>query len=57
MTQYKVTWIIDIDAETPEDAAAEALNIQRDVESQALFFTVLNKDTDEEVGIDLIDAI
>ncbi len=57
MTEYKVTWIIDIDAETPEDAAAEALNIQRDVESQALFFRVLNKDTDEEVGIDLIDAI
>jgi len=40
MPAYLVEWSIDIDAETPEEAAKLALEIQRDPESQGLFFEV-----------------
>ena len=40
MAQYLVEWKIDIDANSPEEAAAQALYIQRDVESTALVFDV-----------------
>ena len=30
MAQYQVIWWIDVDAESPEDAARQALEIQRD---------------------------
>lgn len=37
---YTVRWEIEIDAETPEEAAREALKIQRDPESTATVFDV-----------------
>jgi hypothetical protein len=37
---YQVTWMIDLDAETPEDAARKALAIQRDPTSTATIFHV-----------------
>ena len=40
MTEYRVTWEIDIEADTPLEAAEEALTIQRDPESTATFFKV-----------------
>ena len=40
MSNYRVTWCIDIEAATPEDAAREALAIQRDPESIATVFEV-----------------
>ena len=40
MTNYLVTWTIDIEAETPDDAAKLALQIQRDPESIATVFEV-----------------
>ncbi len=40
MTQYLVKWEIDIEADTPEDAARQALEIQRDPESKATCFEV-----------------
>jgi hypothetical protein len=40
MKGYEVTWTINILAETAEDAAREALKIQRDSESTALCFIV-----------------
>jgi hypothetical protein len=43
MTQYIVTWQIDIDADTIEDAANKALQIQRKRPSRATFFTVVEK--------------
>lgn len=48
MKTYLVTWRIDIDADSPEEAAAQALTIQRDIESIALCFEVewANKDAD-----------
>ncbi len=38
--QYKVVWEIDLDAESFEDAARQALEIQRDPESIATYFLV-----------------
>ncbi len=37
---YRVAWYIDIDAESPREAALEALEIQRDLDSAALVFMV-----------------
>ena len=38
--EYRVTWTIDLDADSPEDAARKALAIQRDPDSWATHFTV-----------------
>ena len=40
MRTYTVIWQIEVDAETPQDAASEALKIQRDNESMATVFDV-----------------
>lgn len=37
---YKLTWKIDIEAESPEEAALKALEIQRDPDSIATIFDV-----------------
>ena len=51
--QYKVSWEIDIDAESPEEAAQKALAIQRDPESIATCFTVTDEcGNREEVDLD-----
>lgn len=39
MTEYKVVWTIDVEANSPQEAAQEALDIQLDNE-QASFFEV-----------------
>lgn len=38
--EYRVTWVIDLDASDPEEAARLALEIQRDPESIATHFLV-----------------
>ncbi|MCC6489684.1 MAG: hypothetical protein IT364_19475 [Candidatus Hydrogenedentes bacterium] len=38
--EYHVTWTIDLDAESPEDAARKALRIHRDPDSWATHFEV-----------------
>jgi len=38
--EYRVTWTIDLDADSPEDAARKALVIQRDPSSLATHFEV-----------------
>ena len=40
MTEYRVTWEIDIIANSPREAAEEALKIQRDCDSEAICFDV-----------------
>lgn len=40
MPEYIVTWTIDIDADSPRDAAEQALAIQRDPASIAAVFSV-----------------
>jgi len=42
MKTYRVTWEIDIEAKTAEEAAQKALAVQRDAESIATVFTVAN---------------
>jgi hypothetical protein len=38
--EYRVVWEIDIEAESPEEAAVKALDIQRDASSTAVVFDV-----------------
>jgi hypothetical protein len=40
MSRFKVSWEIDIEAGTPEQAAQQALAIQRDQQSTATLFDV-----------------
>ena len=37
MKTYQVTWEIDIEAESPREAAQEALNIQRRISDATVF--------------------
>ena len=53
MTEYTVTWTIELDAESPADAARQALAIQRDPESIATFFTVRNNEGGTSHDVDL----
>ena len=51
---YRVTWEIDIEAESDEEAARRALEIQRDRESIATCFVVWDPGGDHRV-VDLRD--
>ncbi len=53
MPEYRVKWEVDLIANSPEDAARQALEIQRDLGSVASVFTV----TDEDGKVTEIDAI
>lgn len=44
MKSYRVTWSIDLDAESPKTAAEAALRMQRDETSIATFFEVAELD-------------
>lgn len=44
MKTYRVEWVIDLDAESPEEAATIALKIQRDRDSLATCFEVYDAD-------------
>lgn len=45
--EYRVTWTIDLDAETHEEAARLALDIQRDSASLAGHFMVIDEHGDK----------
>lgn len=51
--EFKVTWTIEIEAETMEEAVHEALAIQRDPFSEATVFAVTNTETEET---DILDG-
>lgn len=55
MTKYLVKWEIDIDADTPEDAARQARDYQLDESAQVGYFTVawFNEGTRTEKDVDL----
>ena len=53
MPTYRVTWEIDIDAETPRAAAARAQEIMRDPESIATVFKV--EDAHDVHVVDLLE--
>ena len=48
-TLYRVVWEIDINAETPEEAANIAHTIQQDTESTATVFTVFKHHDDSNI--------
>ncbi len=54
MTSYVVRWEIDIEANSLEEAAKEALKIQRDPESEAIFFEVRRAAANRWQDVDLL---
>ena len=54
MKRYVVTWEIDIDAESAEDAARQALAIQRDPNSLATIFDCVHVEETEDGNIDVL---
>lgn len=53
---YTVTWTINVEAATPEEAAKEALSIQRDPESIAVFYEV-TEPSGLKHDVDLLDVV
>lgn len=53
MNRYFLTWTIDIEASSPEQAARKALDIQRDPNSSATVFDVVEHNTKKVITIDL----
>ena len=50
---YRVTWEIDIEADSAHEAAETALEIQRQPDSTATVFTIVRDGTDDYLVIDL----
>lgn len=44
MPEFRVVWEIDIEADSPQQAAKEALDLQRDKDCICNHFTVIDKD-------------
>jgi hypothetical protein len=57
MPEYLVSWDIDIEADTPAEAATKSLIIQRDPNSTAISFTVKDKHDNNITIIDLCDDL
>ena len=55
MTEYRVTWMIDVEADTPREAAVQALRLQRDPGSWATVFTVRPGLDEIEIDLDEIE--
>lgn len=53
--QFRVSWKIDIEAESAEDAAREALAIQRKPDSIATVFEVMAEGDAHTVAVDLTE--
>jgi len=53
MPPFRVIWEIDLDEEDPVYAAEAAREMQEDEESLATFFRVINKETGEEVIVNV----
>lgn len=54
MTTYNVLWEIEVDADSPKEAAIEALKIQQDTFSEAVAYTVVNTKNGTIKEIDLL---
>ena len=55
--QYRVVWEIEITAQNPEQAAKEAVRIQRDPHSEALAFYVEGNGWTDSTFVDLMDNV
>jgi hypothetical protein len=54
MKQYYVSWHIDIYADTPQEAARKALEIQRNPDSTATVFEVRDEAEGRTTTVDLL---
>jgi len=54
-TKYRVTWIIDLEASTPIDAARRARDVMQDKESIATIFEIKQDKAEIVHTIDLLD--
>lgn len=54
MANFRVHWVIDVEDESPHDAAAQALKIQRDPKSIATMFNVIDEEG-RRFDIDVLD--
>ena len=54
VTQYVVTWVVDIEATNPREAALKAQQMQRDPESIATVFDIENKKSGAKTTVDLL---
>ncbi len=55
MTSYSVNWKIDIEAESPVEAAKQALEIHRDTASLATVFEIYDEDGNH-TSVDLLET-
>lgn len=53
MPEYHLEWEIDLTADSPLEAAKEALAVQRDLNAITSVFTV----TDEDGNVTVVDAV
>ena len=57
MPEYSVTWTIELSAKSFRGAALTALDIQRDPDSAATFFEVVDVDTGQSQIIDAAEEV
>jgi hypothetical protein len=55
MPEYRIIWGIDVEADTPQDAANESRRTQLDWGNWANHFQVINQETGEVFEIDAKD--
>jgi hypothetical protein len=53
MKTYKIAWEIQVNANSPLEAAKDAVTIMRDADNIAQQFYVQDEDTNEVVSVDL----
>lgn len=53
--EYQVNWFINLDADSPKEAAELARKIQQDPESIATLYHVENEETGEKQIVDLME--
>lgn len=51
--EYEVTWVIQVDAKNPREAAKAAKEIQQDPFTTATNYQVRNEETGEKTVVDL----
>jgi hypothetical protein len=57
MIKYRVEWEIELDAETPQEAAKLALKIHRDKDSLATMFFITDSQVPASTNGEWVDAI
>jgi len=54
--RYRVQWEIDLEADSPEEAAREALRIQRNPESIATVYEIFNDEGAHIMRVDITEG-